>query len=181
MTARIPKSFKLTFKPNWYRMSVFRGSRVNLSTPTFSNINLTKKIEIYFLFQKLRNNGCNNLYFHLYTFDMSYKLVSNVSFPWQPGKSVNPNFPNINLTKKIEIYFLFQKLRNNGCNNLYFHLYTFDMSYKLVSYLTLLSECGLLNSLTPFTSNINLTEAITNLLVPWKSNQKLLQYSPFKT
>lgn len=124
MTARIPKSFKLTFKPNWYRMSVFRGSRVNLSTPTFSNINLTKK---------------------------------------------------------IEIYFLFQKLRNNGCNNLYFHLYTFDMSYKLVSYLTLLSECGLLNSLTPFTSNINLTEAITNLLVPWKSNQKLLQYSPFKT
>ena len=50
-----------------------------------------------------RKNGCNNLYFHPYNLDETYKsfFLSDVTFPSWSGKSVNPTFPNINLTKTI--------------------------------------------------------------------------------
>ena len=67
----------------------------------------------------------------------------------------------------------------NGCNNLYLHIYTFDMSYKSFSYLKSFSYRSPVNPLTPTFNNINLTEATANLIFAWKINQKWPQESLF--
>ena len=72
---------KLTFKPNSYLSSIFRRGPVDPLNLTFSNINLTKKKwQIYLLFQNSLKNGCNNLYFHLYTSDICCGISIFVSF-----------------------------------------------------------------------------------------------------
>ena len=58
----------------------------------------------------------------------------------------------------------------NGCNNLYFHPYSFNKTQKSFSYLTSLSRGDLLNQSTPTFRNINLTETITNLSISWEFN-----------
>ena len=60
-----------------------------------------------------------------------------------PENLSTPTFPNISLTKKLQIYLLFWKSLENCWNNLYFHLYTFHMSYKSFSYLLFLISCFL--------------------------------------
>ena len=81
-------------------MSISRRGPVYLSTPTFSNIILTKTIK-NLLFQKSLKKCCNNLYFHLiyifYIIYLLYKLkvifLCDITFPSWSGKSFNPNFP----------------------------------------------------------------------------------------
>ena len=68
--------------------------------------------------------------------------------------------------------FKSQKSQKNNCNNLYFHLYAFGMSYKSFSYLTSLSNRSPVNPSTTTFGNINLTETMTNLIFAWKFNQK---------
>ena len=67
----------------------------------------------------------------------------------------------------------------NCSNNFYFDPYTFDERYKSVSYLTSLSRHGSVNPSPSLFGYINFTEAITNLIVVWKFNQKWLQESLF--
>ena len=47
---------------------------------------------------------------------------------------------------------LFQKSLKNGCKNIVFYPYTFDMSDKSFSYLTPFSRRGPVNLLTPFSA-----------------------------
>ena len=68
------------------------------------------------------------------------------------------------------MYLLFRKSLKNDCSNIYLHPYTFEMSYKSFSYPTLLSRHGPVNLSTPTFGNINLTEAMSNLLFAWKFN-----------
>ena len=49
------------------------------------------------------------------------------------------------------------------------------MSYKSFPYLTLLSRHGPVNLSTPTFGNINLTEAMADLILAWKFNEKRLQ------
>ena len=74
---------------------------------------------------------------------------------------------------------MFRKSLKNGYSNLYFHLYTFDMSYKSFSYMNSLSRPVPVNPSIPTFRNIHLTETITNLIAAWKFNQNLLQESIF--
>ena len=50
-------------------MPICRRGPVTPSTPTFPNNNLKKQLKIYLLFKKSQENGCNNLYYHPYSFD----------------------------------------------------------------------------------------------------------------
>ena len=59
-----------------------------------------------------------------------------------------------------------------GLENIYFHRYHFNLSYKPFSSLISLSRRGPLNPSSPTFYNINVTEAMLNLLVVWKFNQK---------
>ena len=69
------------------------------------------------------------------------------------------------LQKRWQIYFLFGKSLKKGCNYLYFHSFTFNMSYKLFSFLMVLHCCVHINSPTPTFGNINLTEKVIDLIV----------------
>ena len=89
--------------------------------------------------------------------------------------SITPStpFPPISiLQKQLKTYLLFQKSLNNGCNNLNFHFYTFDMICKSFSYLTTLNRHGSVNPSTLTFDGINLTKTMTNLIVASKINQK---------
>ena len=89
-----PKVFQRTSKLNSYLMSISRRDPVNLSTLPFAMLVLQKQWQIYLLFEKSLKNGCDNLYFHPYTFNMSNKLFSCLTSlsPYWIGKSVNPKF-----------------------------------------------------------------------------------------
>ena len=64
------------------------------------------------------------------------KLSSNQIPIWRQlpvvtQKIRQPQLFNVSiLQKQLKIYLLFQKSLKNGCNNFYFHLYTFNVSYK---------------------------------------------------
>ena len=75
-------------------MSICRRGPVNLSIPTFPNINLTKTITTHLLFGKSLKNDCNKFYFHPFTFNMSCKSFSYLKSLSRrsPGKFINPNF-----------------------------------------------------------------------------------------
>ena len=110
------------------------------------------------------------IFFFLFSYDLFSYLVS-ISH----GGSINPSIPtflNVNLTKTMKILLVVLKVTKDGCNNLYFHPYTVGMSYKSFSYLTPLSRHDPVNESTSIFRNINLTEAIANLLFAWKFNQK---------
>ena len=64
-----PKFFKIIFKSDSYLMLISRRGPVTPSTPTFPNTNNNKQLKIYLLFQKSQKNGCNNLYYHPYSFN----------------------------------------------------------------------------------------------------------------
>ena len=71
------------------------------------------------------------------------KFISDINILSWPSKSVNTlSFPTPILQKQLKLYLFFQKSLKNGCNNLYFHRYSFNMSYKSFSYLTPLSRRG---------------------------------------
>ena len=113
------KSFKMIFKPNSYLMSIFHRGPVNLSTLTFPNINLTKRIINLFVISKITEKWLQKYRFlPLYLWYerqiiflsnaifpsemfLKTKFISDVNFSSWPGESINHNFPNINLTKTM--------------------------------------------------------------------------------
>ena len=115
--------------------------------------------------------GCNNVSFPSYTFNERQKSTFSTFRSW-PGKSVNPTFHKINLTKLITNLIAAWKSLKNGCKDLYFHPYTFAMINKSFSFLTLLSCRDSVNPSILTFGSISLTEKATNLLVAWKNNQK---------
>ena len=119
-------------------------------------------------------SGCKNLCLHPKPFKITFKLNSYVmSFSHRgPVTPSAPFSPNINPTKQIKIYLLFQKSLKNSCNDLYFHLYMFDMIRKSFYFLTLLSCHSYVNASIVNFGSINLTETKTSLLVAWKIDQK---------
>ena len=50
--------------------------QIDIRVRLISNINPPKIVKIYLLFWKSLKNGCNNLYFHPYNFDVIYKSFS---------------------------------------------------------------------------------------------------------
>ena len=137
--------------------SLSRRGPINLATSFFLNINLTKIIKKLLLFQMSLKNDCINLYFHPYNLDERQKSLSYLT-SLSHRSLVNTSthtFPNTNLTKTINnlpippilspipilqkqltIYLFFQMPLKNGCNNLYFHPYTFDERQESLSYRT---------------------------------------------
>ena len=63
----------------------------------------------------------------------------------------------------------------NNCNDLYLHSKSFKTTLKPNSYLMSLSRRSPVNPSTATFLNINLTQAIANLVVASKINQKSLQ------
>ena len=97
MAARISictlNPFKINFKSNSYLTSFPRRGAVTLSTPFFPNIIVTKAIENLFVVSKITEHS-NNLYIHLYTFDIIQKssFLFDATFLLWPRKYVNSNF-----------------------------------------------------------------------------------------
>ena len=65
-------------KLNLYLTSLSRGSPVYPSTQLFSILTLQKQLKICLFFRKSLKNGCNNLYFHYFTFNEGKK---NLFYP----------------------------------------------------------------------------------------------------
>ena len=84
-----------------------------------------------------------------------------------------PTFTNISLTQTMANFP--GKSIKNGCNNFYLHPKNFHKSLKLNSYLLSVSRRGPIIPIKPTFCNINLTQAMTDLLVAWKINKKWLQ------
>ena len=126
-------------------------------------------------------NEYKNLYLHFKLFNTNFKSNSYLVslFCRHPVNPSTTFFPHINLTKTIRSLPVVLMSLKNGCNNLYYHPYTFDERYKSISYLTSLSRHSPVNPSSSTFGNINLTEAMTNLIVVWKFNQKCLQESLF--
>ena len=83
-------------------------------------------------------------------------------------------FPKPISQKQLKLFLLLKSLKR-GCSDLYFQSNSFDMICKSFPYLTSLFSRGPVNPSTLTFGSINLTEIMTNLLVAWKINQKLLQ------
>ena len=122
------------------------------------------------------------LYLYSKTYNMGLKLNLYLT-SLSRGSPVYPStqlFSILTLQKQLKICLFFQKSLKNGCNNLYFHYFTFNEGKKnLFSYQTSFSRRGLVHPFTPTFGNINLTETMTNLIVFYKFNQKWLQESLF--
>ena len=75
------------------------------------------------LLRKSLKNGHNNLYFHLYATEMSYKLFSHLTPLSCRGaaNALTPTFENTSLTKQLQIYSLLGNLIKYDYNNLYLH------------------------------------------------------------
>ena len=136
-----------------------------------------KEWQICLFLEKSLKNDFNNLYLHPKAFLRSSKSNLYLMSPSRggPANLSFATFPKSISQKQWQIYFLFWTSLKRGWNNLYLHLYFFDMSCKSFSYLTSLSRRGPVNLSTTTFSNISLTGTITNLVAAWKFNQKSLQ------
>ena len=76
---------------------------VNLSTPNFPNLTLTRTITNLPVVSNVTKNGCNNLYYHPLSPSKGQKLFSYLTsfFHRRLVNPSTPNFPNINLTRTI--------------------------------------------------------------------------------
>ena len=126
-------------------------------------------------------NERKNLYLHLKPFNTNFKSNSYLLslFCRCPINPSTPFFQISILQKPLQVYLLFQISMKNGCNNFFFHLYTFDERYKSVSYLTSLSRRGPVTATTHTFPNINVTKTIANLPIVWQITEKGLQWSLF--
>ena len=161
------KPSKIVLKPNSYLSSVFRRGSVNPANLTVPNINLTKAMTNLLAVWKMTEKGCINLYFHSYTFYMSYKLFSYLG-------SLSCFCP-VNSSTPLLLISTRHKAIKNVRNNLYLHPKFFKITLKPNLYLRSVSRRGPVNQSNPSFPNINLTQAIANLLFAWESNQKWLQ------
>ena len=108
----LPKIFHRSSKSNSYLISISSRSQVNLSTPTFDNINPTETIIILLPAWKFNQTGWNNLYFH----PKFFKITSNSNTYLIPVSRRGPvnlsteTFPNINLTQPKWNFFFAWKI-----------------------------------------------------------------------
>ena len=132
-----PKPFKINFKSNSYLMLISRRGRVNSSTLTFPNINLTKAMTNVLILWKSLKKGCTNLYFHSFTFNMSYEPFAFLTALSRGDhvKSSTTTFGNINLTKTVIDLNVDWKSVKKGCMNLYLCPKSFKFTFKPNSYL----------------------------------------------
>ena len=103
-------------------MSVSRCDMLNSPNSTFPNINITKAMENLLVVANSLKNGCNNLCFYAFTFNISYKPFSYHfrHFTVVAGKSVNPNFRQCKSYKNNDIFNYWLETQN-GNKNLYLH------------------------------------------------------------
>ena len=102
-------------KLNLYLTSLSRGSPVYPSTQLFSILTLQKQLKICLFFQKSLKNGCNNLYFHYFTFNEGKKksvFLSDVVFPSWPGTSVYPNFRQYQFNRNNDKFDCFLQIQS---------------------------------------------------------------------
>ena len=113
-------------------MLISRRGRVNSSTLTFPNINLTKAMTNVLILWKSLKKGCTNLYFHSFTFNMSYEPFAFLT-AFSRGdhvKSSTTTFGNINLTKTVIDLNVDWKSVKKGCMNLYLCPKSFKFTFK---------------------------------------------------
>ena len=106
-----------------------------------------KQYKFFLLLEKSLKNDYSDFFLHPNGFHWLSKLNSYLMLIFRLDP-VNPsalNFPISVLQKQWWIYLLFEKSLKNDCNNLYFHPYTLNMSYKPFSYLTSFSHSGPVN------------------------------------
>ena len=108
-----PKFLKIIFEPNPYLKSISCRSPVNPSTHTFPNNNLTRTIKNLLVVSNITEKWQQEFLFTLVYlwYELEIILLSEVTFPSWPGKSINPNFwqyqsdrNNDKLTCCLEIY-----------------------------------------------------------------------------
>ena len=138
---------------------------------------LQKQLEVYLLFEMSLKNGCNNFYFHPYTFDERYKSISYLMslFRRGPVNSSSPTFGNINFTEAMTNLIVVWKFHQNGCKNLYLHPNPFKSSSKSSSYRTSISRCCPVAASSHTFPNINLRKTMGNLPIVWKITEKRQQ------
>ena len=102
------KSFKITLKPNSYLTSIFHRSPVNQSTPTFSNISLTKTMTNLFLVLNITEKNCNILYLLLKVFHRSSEPNSYLISIFYCGPVIlwAPTFSDMSLTQTSTNLFI---------------------------------------------------------------------------
>ena len=104
------KPFKITLKPNWYLTSVLCHDLLNLSSPTFGNINLTKSNLL--IAWKLNEKWLKYLCFHPNPFKITLKPNSYLTSVLcrGPVNLLTPTFPNINLTQAMSNFLIVWKI-----------------------------------------------------------------------
>ena len=118
---------------SFYLASLSRCSPVNLSTPTFGNINLTETVTNLLVVWKVKNE-CNNLYFHSKSFkktNLKPKSYLVSVFRCSPEIPSTSTLPNINLTKVSKNLLVASKIIKNGCRNLCLHPKLFQARFPL--------------------------------------------------
>ena len=134
-------TFNKSSKSFSYLTPLSCSGQVNSPNPFSGKINLTETVTN--LIAAWKSLSKMTAIMSIFTVN-PLKLPSNqVHIWWQPLL-----FPISILQKQLKIYLLFQKSLKNVCNILYFCPYTFDMSYKLFSYLMSLSRRGPVNPLS---------------------------------
>ena len=154
-------------KPLSFLTSLSRRGPVNPSTQTFGNINLTEAMDVIFLLLGIRSKTTARI--SICTLN-TLKLPSNQVHLKPVSRRClatlsNHTFANVNLAKMMAILLIVWKMTEKGCNDLYFHSCTFNMSCKSFFFLRALSPRGYVNSSTPIFSNINLTETGIDLIL----------------
>ena len=171
------KPFRITLKPNSYKMPVFLRSFLNLTTPTFPNINFTKKVKNLLIVLKIIEKCCNIVYLLpiRFSIEVQDQVHTWCRFSKSPSKSVSSNFWQYHPDRNNYKFTCCLEIQSKWLKNLCLHPKFFKISLKPNSYLTLVSRrCPVSPSTLTF-PNIILTQAIANLLFPWETIQKRLQ------
>ena len=153
-------------------MSISLCGPVNPSTPTFPNINFTKRMT-KMLLQKSLKIGCNNLCFCHYAFNMVYKSFPQLTSLSRRG-SVNPStstFGITNLTEAMTFNCCLEIQSKTAARVSFCTLKPLNLSLSLPS----ISCCRLVTPSTHTFPNISITKTMVSLLIVWKMTEKGLQ------
>ena len=129
------------------------------------------------LLGKSIKNDSNSLYLYNKLFKIALKPNLYITSIFCRGL-VYPSiltFPIVNLSKTVRNLYVFWKVTEKSCSNLYLLLKISYRSSKSNSYRMLIPRRGPVNLSTPIFGKINLKDTVTNLFAAWKFKQQLLK------
>ena len=166
-----PKRFHWNSKLNSYVMSISRRGPLNLSNPTFLNINLTQRVTclIVCLENKSKLAAIISIcILILLIWVQNHFLIWCKFFVVARQILQLQRFPLSILQKRWQIYLLFGKSLKKGYNDHNFPFFKLEYELQII-FLSNITFSSCLNSSSPTFDNINLTETVIScLVVDWK-------------